>query len=372
MKPFVSNLAGLEPPSHAVSQVDRHAAHRQHNQNQQQRRHEYHRLGGLDVRRLEPNVENVEPQMHELAIGVKERKLAVQGERRSELHYAGDHQRCDFAGSAGHRQDEPGHDARRRNGKQHADQRLELRGTQRQRTGTDTSRDGPQRFFRRHNHDGYREQTQREAGPQQTPRSEDHLVGVDQVRIEPPIEHAANAVHEEPQSENAVHDRGDARQVVDRNADGLDQRAFLGIFPEIHAGQDTQRETGDGHDEHQHDRAEDGREQSAFGIGLPRLVPEQLPDLGRIVPALGPESHVVRLPGTHDVGQRDGVGLVRRQLEDGIGLPQGCFDGPLFGGQFVRACLQFLFAGRLPRDRCIVGQPSPARPPPRSIACLRR
>ena len=52
---------------------------------QQERRHVDHRLGRLDVGRLEPDVVDVESQVHELALEVEEGGVAVERQLRREL-----------------------------------------------------------------------------------------------------------------------------------------------------------------------------------------------------------------------------------------------------------------------------------------------
>ena len=61
--------------------------------------------------------------------------------------------------------------------------------------------------------------------------------------------------------------------------------------------------------------------------------------------AFRPAAHVVGLPGTHDVGQRNRVGLAGRLPEDRRRATEFGFDGPLLGREFVRAGPEFLLAG---------------------------
>ena len=117
---------------------------------------------------------------------------------------------------------------------------------------------------------------------------------------------AADAVDKEPQTKNAVDDRGDAGQIVHRDPHDADQQAFFGVFAQVDAGQHAQREAGHGHQEDQHDCAENGRKQAALGVRLARVVPQQLAQLAQVVPALGQTSHRVGLVEAHDVDQRDG------------------------------------------------------------------
>jgi hypothetical protein len=69
---------------------------------------------------------------------------------------------------------------------------------------------------------------------------------------------ASQPIAEEPQAENAEHDARHARQVVDRDPHGTDDRASLGVLPQIERGQDAERNHGQRH-EHGHRHGAENR-----------------------------------------------------------------------------------------------------------------
>ena len=58
----------------------------------------------------------MKPQVHKFPFQVKERPVAVNGQGWGQFDNAGDHQRSDFPGAAGHGQNSPGQDPRQRAG----------------------------------------------------------------------------------------------------------------------------------------------------------------------------------------------------------------------------------------------------------------
>src|SRR5882724_6804996 len=74
-----SESAGRILPAKAIPQGDRQQIHDGHDGDEEERRRVDQRLGGLDVRALEAEVEDVEAEMHELPLEVHEREDAVDG-----------------------------------------------------------------------------------------------------------------------------------------------------------------------------------------------------------------------------------------------------------------------------------------------------
>ena len=97
---------GAEPDGDNVQEGDK--------RNQKQRRCEDHRLAGFGISALKPDIEDMKSEMHEAAIKMEERKMAVERQLRREFDDAGEHEGSDFAGAASHREDNAGHDSRRR------------------------------------------------------------------------------------------------------------------------------------------------------------------------------------------------------------------------------------------------------------------
>src|SRR4030042_1214379 len=61
----------------AVSDHEGRQVEEQHHQEEQERGGEHHQPGGIHVRRLEAHVVDVEAEMHELALQVKEREVTI-------------------------------------------------------------------------------------------------------------------------------------------------------------------------------------------------------------------------------------------------------------------------------------------------------
>ena len=116
---------------------------------------------------------------------------------------------------------------------------------------------------------------------------------------------AADAVHEEPEAEDAVDDRRDPGQVVHRNPYDPHQQAFTGVFAQVDGGDDAEREREQAHDEDQHHGTEDRREKSPFGIRLSRLTQKQLYQFVPIKEALVYQGHLVGAIHAHNLGHHD-------------------------------------------------------------------
>ncbi len=81
---------------------------------------------------LEADVVDMKTQVHELAIQMQERRVAVQRQGRRELDHTDQHQRRDFTGRARHRQNQTGHHRRTGHRQHRPPQGLGLGRAQRQ------------------------------------------------------------------------------------------------------------------------------------------------------------------------------------------------------------------------------------------------
>ena len=127
---------------------------------------EDHGFGGFGVRGLETQVEDVEAEVHEFAFGVDEGSDAVEGERGGEFDDAGDHERGDFTGTAGHGEDDAGHDAGEGAGEGDALDHLPLGGAAGEGGFADAARHGGEGFFGGDDDDGKGHQREGDGGPE--------------------------------------------------------------------------------------------------------------------------------------------------------------------------------------------------------------
>ena len=153
--------------------------------------------------------------------------------------------------------------------------RLELGGACRERGFTHRARHGRQRFFGRHNHDRHRQHAERQRRPEDAARAERRRGQA--LRKEHLIDRPADQIHEEAEAEHAEHDRRHAGKVVDRDPDEPHEHALLRVFAEVQRGQHAERHGDHAHEHHHHDRAENGRENAAFGVRLARIAAQELP-----------------------------------------------------------------------------------------------
>src|SRR6266850_3472453 len=93
---FLSDLCVGEAAPQPAADRHRGDVEQDDDPDQEQRRREHHRLRGLAVRALETEVVDVEAEVHEAALGVDERRDAVERELGCELHCADEHQGRDF------------------------------------------------------------------------------------------------------------------------------------------------------------------------------------------------------------------------------------------------------------------------------------
>ncbi len=119
------------------------------------------------------------------------------------------------------------------------------------------------------------------------------------------VDVAAQKIDEEPQPEDAVHNRGHAGEVIHGNADQAGQGALAGILAQIDCGHHAERCHQHRHQHHHHHGAEDRRENAALGVGLARIVADELPELGKVEAGLVEQAHGVWPVGTHNVRHRD-------------------------------------------------------------------
>ena len=96
---------------------------------------------------------------------------------------------------------------------------------------------------------------------------------------------------------------GTPGQVVHRDAHCAHERPLPGVLAQVERGQHAERGHQRRHDQDHHDRAEDGREHPALGVRFPRVVVQERPDVGHVVPALGGDPHPVREVDVEDLRQ---------------------------------------------------------------------
>ncbi len=83
----------------------------------------------------------------------------------------------------------------------------------------------------------------------------------------------------------------------------LDERPLPRVLPQVERGQHAEGRHHDAHDEDHHDGPEDGREDTAFGVGLARIVGHEGPQTGRVVSESWPAAHGVREVHVNDLGE---------------------------------------------------------------------
>ena len=118
---------------------------------------------------------------------------------------------------------------------------------------------------------------------------------------------ATERVYEESETEHAVHDRRYTGQVVDCDADKPCKQTLARIFLQVNGRNDAQRGDEYAHQQYHQHRAIDGREYAALGVGLARVVLDELPQLVEKVPEFAGQAHTVRAVGIDD--------RIHRQLE---------------------------------------------------------
>ena len=241
--------------------------------------------------------------MHEFSIHMEERKIRVERERRRQLDHADNHQRRHLAGGTRHGEDQAGHDAGGCHREQNPGQRLELGGAQRQRTFADPFRNRGERLLGGDDHHRHGQERQGQARPEDAAGAEGR--GRQPLREEQAVDAAADAVDEEAEAEDAVDDGGNTGQVVDGDAHHAGHQAVLGVFAQVDGGDHAEREREDAHQEHHHDRAEDGRKEPPFGIRFARVIQQQFADPLKIRSALGEERHAVGALQGNDIHQGD-------------------------------------------------------------------
>ena len=79
---------------------------------------------------------------------------------------------------------------------------------------------------------------------------------------------------------------------------------MLGVFAEIDGGDDAEGRDHQAHEDGHHERAENRRHQPAFGVGLARLVEDELPEAGEEKLHAAPGVEAVGEPAADDLGQR--------------------------------------------------------------------
>ena len=247
----------------------------------------------------------MEAQVHELTIHVQERRGAVEGQRRGQLHHAYEHQRSDLPCPTGHGEDDAGQDARSGGRQQDVADRLPLRGPRGEGGFAHAARDGRQGFLG--GDDDHREGHQGEGqGAPEQPAGAEHrrvvvvlqLVGEEQL-----VDRTAEHVDEEAEAEDAEDDGGHAGEVVDADAHDAQDGALLGVLAEIDGGDDAEGRHQQAHEDRHHERTEDGRHQAAFGVGFTRLVEDEFAEPGHEEFHAAPGVETVREPCADDLGE---------------------------------------------------------------------
>ena len=251
--------------------------------------------------------------MHELALHVQVREVAVHRQGRRQFHHPHQHQRRHLTGCAGDGQDEAGHDGRARHGQHDAPQGLGLGGPQREGPLADGARDPGQPLFGGDDHHRQGQDGQGQRRPDDARGAEGRTR--QRFRIEQLVQRTTEGVDEEAQTEHAVHDGGHARQVDHRDADDLGQAVLARVLVQVDRSDDPQRSHDDRHQEHHEDGAEDGREHPALGVGLARIVGDELADLVEPVTHLGRQAHVIGPHHVQHLGHGHGHQLATHVLD---------------------------------------------------------
>ena len=271
---------------------------------QQQRRREDHRLGGLAVLALEAEVEDVEAQVHEAALGVHEGERAVDRQLRRELDGADEHQRRHLARAARHGEDHARHDARAsRAAARCGGSSATCSRRRRSEPSRIEPRHGGERLLGRDDHDRQREQRQRERGPQEAARCRRSGWAAARRRSSWSIA-AADDVAEEPRPKTPNTMLGTPARLLTAMRTALTSGPGLRVLAQVERGQHAEGHDQQRHDQRHHHGAEDRREDAALAVGLARLVGEELATSARgRRRACRPNAELVGRVGAHDVGQ---------------------------------------------------------------------
>src|SRR5690606_33889376 len=139
--------------------------------------------------------------------------------------------------------------------------------------------------------------------------------------IEGLIHIGAYEVDEEAEPEDAVDDRRHARKIVHGDAYRAGNETLAGIFAQIDRGNHSEWRYENRHQQHHDHCAKNGREYTAFGIGFPGLIGQELHQLLSIHSQLSKYVHAVRLIGAHDVHHADlDLAAVHGTHQHGIAL----------------------------------------------------
>src|SRR5450759_970930 len=302
-----SERGGLQLFAQDVSYDDRREVQRDDDDEEKDRGRVDHRDGRFDVRALEAHVVEMESEVHDLPLEVQKREDAVDRQRGRELDDAHDHERRDFARAARHREDQSRQDTGRGRGQYDAPRRLPLRGAERERSVAHARGDRGEGFLRGHDDDGHREDGERQGAP-------DDAAGAERGRRqglgeEDLVDVRADAVDEEAEPEDAEDDRRDAGEVVHGDPHESDDPALLRVFAKVERGDDAERHGDDAHEHDHQNRPEDGREDAALGVRLPRLVEHELADAREVDADLLHNRFGVRLDDAHHAEDRNRLAL---------------------------------------------------------------
>ena len=160
------------------------------------------------------------------------------------------------------------------------------------------------------------------------------------------VDVATDAVDEETETKDPEDDGGNAGEVVDANADGLQHDAGFGVFVEVDGGDDAERGHERGHEQGHDKGAEDGGKDAAFGVGFAGFLSEEGDGVVEEDFEAAAEGELVGLVEVNDLG--DGLialfatGEAVDEFLDFLAVAQG---GGLSGegGVFAAELGEFLF-----------------------------
>ena len=254
--------------------------------------------------------------MHELPLGMNEGERSVDRQIEGYFFHSHEHEGGHLAGTAGHGQDEAGHDARQRSGQHDATDRLPLARPAGVGTLAHRIRHRRQRLLRGHDHHRQRQQCQGQRSPEQTSGAKRRLVigneaGPEKHAVDPRPQEIA----EETQAEGAVDDARHTGQIVDGDAHCRCHRSPRGIFPQIECRQHAEGGDENRHDERHGNRAPDRRKHPSGTVGLPRVIGQKLSPPRTIELRLARERKPIGLPGAHDRIERQNRLFSARRLK---------------------------------------------------------